>query len=153
MPSHHPKPVGKLFKGGVFFEAKHLKGIAVERLSFQRALDERSGEALANSHWLSLVEIAAASTATVLHELENPVTLPGVGDPILRLGQPSSIKDAPEGDEGAHLELASEALQLAGQPCLVNVHVVEVCKRQQELRCYLIAPTLDSVRGRRSEID
>ena len=81
-----PSLCGKLFEGGVLFEAEHLKGVAVERLAFQRALDERSGEALADSHWLGVVEVAA-STAAVLHELENPVTLPGVGDPILRLGQ------------------------------------------------------------------
>ena len=56
-----PQAVPELPEGRELREAEHAEGVSVQRLAFERADDERAGEALADPRRLRQVEVAAAS--------------------------------------------------------------------------------------------
>ena len=87
----------------------------MQRLSFERALDESPGKSLTHPHWLRVVEVPSAATARMFfHEGENPFALIGIRSSILRQGETTSVEQPAKNNQGAHLELASKSLKLLG---------------------------------------
>jgi hypothetical protein len=123
------------------FEAQHLEGVAMERLTFLRAFNDRSSEAFAHTKWLGVVKVSAATWMS-LHNRENPFKLLRVRRTKLAECEQTRVEQSSQDHEGTHLEPSSEIQQLFRKIVSVDLNVAQELRRDEEFRSNFIAPPL-----------
>ena len=90
-------------------DAQHAEGVAIERLAFKRALDQRPCEAATDPSERGAVEIAAARA--VAGELAQTFEFGAPSGVEAAPIKPARIEEPPENDQRTDLEAASQPFQ------------------------------------------